>query len=94
MSSKIVQVSIPDGSTALGTSVSLADGSTIGGITRIRLEASVDNPLWTATLQIIPNFIDQVPLSVELTSVGIGIIDNLTDEQFDVIVKRRAERKY
>lgn len=94
MSSKIAQISIPDGPSALGTNVSLADGSTIGGITLIRLEASVDNPQWTATLQIIPDFIDQVPLNVELTSVGIGIIDNLTDEQFDAIVKRRAERKY
>lgn len=94
MSSKIAQISIPDGPAALGTKVTLADGSKIGGITSIKLEGSVDNPRWTATLEIHPNFIEQLPFSVELTSVGIGIIDNLTDEQFDVIVKRRAERKY
>lgn len=93
MSSKIAQISIPNGPTALGTKVTLVDGTHIGGIASIKLEADVDNPTWTATLQIAPNFIDQIPFNVELTSVGIGIIDDLTDEQFDVICKRRAERK-
>jgi len=93
MNNKIAQISIPDGPAALGTEVTLADGSKIGGIKSIKLEGSVDNPRWTATLEIHPNFIEQLPFSVELTSVGIGIIDDLTDDQFDVICKRRAERK-
>ncbi|ENW95959.1 hypothetical protein [Acinetobacter sp. NIPH 298] len=93
MSNKIAKISIPDGPAALGTEVTLADGSKIGGIASIKLEAGVDNPRWTATLEIHPNFIEQLPFSVELTSVGIGIIDDLTDEQFDAIYKRREERK-
>lgn len=93
MSNKIAQISIPDGPIALGTKVTLADGSRIGGITSIKLEGSVDNPRWIATLEIHPDFIEQLPFSVELTSVGIGIIDDLTDEQFDALCKRRKAIK-
>ncbi|WP_151765918.1 hypothetical protein [Acinetobacter colistiniresistens] len=93
MSSKIAQISIPDGPIALGTKVTLADGSKIGGIKSIKLEGSVDNPHWTAVLEIHPDFIDQLPFGVQLTSVGIGIIDDLSDEQFDALCKRRKAIK-
>ncbi|MDB0115201.1 hypothetical protein CTZ05_00120 [Acinetobacter baumannii] len=93
MSNKIANISIPDGGLVKGTKVTLADGTAIGGITSIKLEGDIDNPVWLATVQIHPKFIDQIPFDVELTSVGIGIIDDLTDEQFEVICKRREERK-
>ncbi len=93
MSNKIANISIPDGGSVMGTKVTLVDGTTIGGITSIKLEGDVDHRSWVATIQLHPNFIDQIPFHVELTSVGIGIIDDLTDEQFEVICKRRKERK-
>ncbi|QHB89505.1 hypothetical protein F9K57_03150 [Acinetobacter baumannii] len=93
MSNKIANISIPDGGLVKGTKVTLAGGTAIGGITSIKLEGDIDNPVWLATVQIHPKFIDQIPFDVELTSVGIGIIDDLTDEQFEVICKRREERK-
>ena len=93
MSEKLAKIHVPDGGSVMGTKVTLADGTTIGGITSIKLEGDVDRRSWDATIQLHPNFIDQIPFHVELTSVGIGIIDDLTDEQFEVICKRRKERK-
>lgn len=93
MSKKLAKIHVPDGGSVMGTKVTLADGTAIGGITSIKLEGDVDRRSWVATIQLHPNFIDQIPFHVELTSVGIGIIDDLTDEQFEVICKRRNERK-
>ena len=92
MSNNIVKLHIPDGGSAHGTKVELEDGSKLGGIQSIKLEASVADPVWKMTLDVKPNFLHQVPADVELYAVNIGNIDDLTDEQLKAIGLQRIDR--
>lgn len=55
----IVSLEIPNGDLVMGTKIKLSDGSYLSNIKSIKLEASVDNPIWQITLGITPRFDNQ-----------------------------------
>lgn len=55
----IVGLEIPNGDLVMGTKIKLSDGSYLSHIKSIKLEASVDNPIWQITLGITPHFDNQ-----------------------------------
>ena len=86
---QIVRFEIPDGAACMGSHVVLEDGSRIRGIQEITLKAGVDQQLWSLDLKVTPKFLDQIPLHVELRSIDIGNIHDLSDEQLKQIGLQR-----
>jgi len=70
--SRIVQLHIPNGGSCMGSQVVLEDGSKVSGIKQITLTGGVDQKVWGLHLEVYPQFIDQLPVDVELLSVGIA----------------------
>lgn len=68
----IVGIEIPDGLNSRGTKVKLSDGSYLRGIKSIKLEASVDNPAWTVTLEMNPNFNNQDTIQAVLKELKVS----------------------
>lgn len=68
----IVGIEIPDGGVCQGTKVKLSDGSYLGGIKAIKLEASVDNLVWTVSLEVIPMFANQETIQALLTQLKVS----------------------
>lgn len=68
----IVGIEIPDGMTAINTKMKLSDGSYLSGIKSIKLEASVDNPVWTMSLEMIPRFDNQEAIQAVLKELKVS----------------------
>lgn len=68
----IVGVEIPDRLNAQGTKVKLSDGSYLRGIKSVKLEASVDNPAWTVTLEMNPSFVNQDTIQAVLKELKVS----------------------
>ncbi|WP_180644770.1 hypothetical protein [Acinetobacter bereziniae] len=70
----VVGIEIPNRNTALvtGTKIKLSDGSYLRGIKSIKLETSSDNPLWNATLEVIPNFDNQDTIQAVLKELKVS----------------------
>ena len=68
----IVGIEIPDGLNSQGTKVKLSDGSYLRGIKSIKLEASADNPAWTVTLEMNPNFNNQDTIQAVLKEIKVS----------------------
>lgn len=87
---KIAKLVVPGGVGVMGTHVELADGTRIKGVQSIKLVGDIDNPVWRMTVEVAPEFIDQLPIDAELTT-DIGKLSDLTDEQLAQIGLQRIK---
>lgn len=87
---RIAKLVVPGGATVMGSHVELADGTRVKGVTSIKLTGSVDDPVWRMTVEVRPDFINQLPIDAELT-MDIGKLDHLTDDQLAQIGLQRIK---
>ena len=87
---KIAKLIVPGGIGVMGTHVELEDATRLKGVQSIKLVGGVDNPIWRMTVEVTPEFIDQLPIDAELTT-DIGKLNDLTDDQLAQIGLQRIK---
>lgn len=68
---KVVGIEVPDGGLAMGTKVKLSNGQYLTGIQSITLHADTDSKLWSLSLKMTPDFVDQKTIEAVLANVEL-----------------------
>ena len=66
---KVVAIEVPKGGKCLGTKVKLSNGQYLTGIQSISLRGDTESQLWSLSLDMIPDFMDQQTLEAVLANV-------------------------
>ena len=62
---KVVTIEVPKGGKCQGTKVKLSNGQYLTGIKSITLRGDTESPLWSLSLEVMPDFVDQQILQAE-----------------------------
>lgn len=66
---KVVAIEIPKGGVCQGTKVKLSNGQYLTGIQSISLRGDTESQLWSLSLDMVPDFMDQQTLEAVLANV-------------------------
>ncbi|WP_180003347.1 MULTISPECIES: hypothetical protein [unclassified Acinetobacter] len=66
---KVVAIEIPKGGVCQGTKVKLSNGQYLTGIHSISLRGDTESQLWSLSLDMVPDFMDQQTLEAVLANV-------------------------
>lgn len=66
---KVVAIEVPKGGVCQGTKVKLSNGQYLTGIQSITLRGDTESQLWSLSLDMVPDFMDQQTLEAVLANV-------------------------
>jgi len=68
---KVVGIEVPNGGVCQGTKVKLSNGQYLTGIHSITLRGDTDSKLWSLSLEMTPDFVDQQIIEAVLANVKV-----------------------
>lgn len=68
---KVVGIEVPNGGVCQGTKVKLSNGQYLTGIHSITLRGDTDSKLWSLSLEMRPDFVDQQMIEAVLANVKV-----------------------
>lgn len=88
---KVVAIEIPKGGVCQGTKVKLSNGQYLTGIHSISLRGDTESQLWSLSLDMVPDFMDQQTLEAVLANVEMvkrqskpNLIRNIENQIIDL----------
>lgn len=88
---KVVAIEIPKGGVCQGTKVRLSNGQYLTGIHSISLRGDTESQLWSLSLDMVPDFMDQQTLEAVLANVEMvkrqsrpNLIHNIENQIVDL----------
>ena len=78
---KVVTIEVPKGGKCQGTKVKLSNGQYLTGIKSIALRGDTESPLWSLSLEVIPDFVDQQILEAVLANVKVVQRDRASERK-------------
>lgn len=88
---KVVAIEIPKGGVCQGTKVKLSNGQYLTGIHSISLRGDTESQLWSLSLDMVPDFMDQQTLEAVLANVEMvkrqsrpNLIHNIENQIIDL----------
>lgn len=87
---KVVGIEVPNGGVCQGTKVKLSNGQYLTGIHSITLRGDTDSKLWSLSLEMTPDFVDQQTLDAVLANVKLVRRDKALDRRQAII--KEAEK--
>ena len=68
---KVVGIEVPNGGVCQGTKVKLSNGQYLTGIQSITLRGDTDSKLWSLSLEMRPDFVDQQTIEAVLANIKL-----------------------
>lgn len=68
---KVVGIEVPNGGVCQGTKVKLSNGQYLTGIQSITLRGDTDSKLWSLSLEMHPDFVDQQTIEAVLANIKL-----------------------
>ena len=84
---KVVAIEVPKGGVCQGTKVKLSNGQYLTGIQSISLRGGTESQLWSLSLEMVPDFVDQQTLEAVLANVKMVKRDRALDRR-EAILKQ------
>lgn len=84
---KVVAIEVPKGGTCQGTRVRLSNDQYLTGIQSITLRGDTESLLWSLSLEMVPDFVDQQTIEAVLANVEV------VQRQSDPCLIRSIENK-
>lgn len=88
---KVVAIEVPKGGVCQGTKVKLSNGQYLTGIQSITLQGDTESQLWSLSLDMVPDFMDQQTLEAVLANVEMvkrqsrpNLIHNIENQIIDL----------
>ena len=88
---KVVAIEVPKGGVCQGTKVKLSNGQYLTGIQSITLRGDTESQLWSLSLDMVPDFMDQQTLEAVLANVEMvkrqsrpNLIHNIENQIIDL----------
>lgn len=88
---KVVAIEVPKGGVCQGTKVKLSNGQYLTGIQSITLRGDTESQLWSLSLDMVPDFMDQQTLEAVLANVEVvkrqsrpNLIHNIENQIIDL----------
>lgn len=88
---KVVAIEVPKGGVCQGTKVKLSNGQYLTGIHSISLRGDTESQLWSLSLDMVPDFMDQQTLEAVLANVEMvkrqsrpNLIHNIENQIVDL----------
>ena len=88
---KVVAIEVPKGGVCQGTKVKLSNGQYLTGIHSISLRGDTESQLWSLSLDMVPDFMDQQTLEAVLANVNMvkrqsrpNLVHNIENQIIDL----------
>ena len=88
---KVVAIEVPKGGVCQGTKVKLSNGQYLTGIHSISLRGDTESQLWSLSLDMVPDFMDQQTLEAVLANVEMvkrqsrpNLVHNIENQIIDL----------
>lgn len=86
---KVVGIEVPNGGVCQGTKVKLSNGQYLTGIQSITLRGDTNSKLWSLSLEMRPDFVDQQ--TIEAVLVNIKLVKSEQASQRKEAIRKQVE---